>query len=78
MPTVLKPNHARKALGQGPAAGLVRRRVPHYPAEVGVELRSAGGADGPTARAGDGSWELRATMRRFGELDMRDELAALL
>ena len=76
-------NHARKALGQvlGPRVVRARRsRPPTYGSDVVVALRFCWAVLGaPTGkRLAAVMGELVATLRRFGELDVSDELAAAL
>src|SRR5450756_2948045 len=76
-------NHAWKALGQGLAPKVVRPRrprVPKYGQDVVVGLRFCWAVLGaPTGkRLAPVMGELVATLRRFGELDVSDELAAAL
>jgi hypothetical protein len=77
-------NHARKALVVGLKPTLVRParrpRTPVYGPEVLVALRFCWAVLGaPTGkRLAPVMAELVATLRRFGELDITDELAALL
>ena len=76
-------NHARKALGQGLRRNVVRTRrprVPKYGAEVVASLRFCWAVLGaPTGkRLAPVMGELVATLRRFGELDVSDELADAL
>ena len=76
-------NHARKALGQGLRPRVVRPRrprVPQYGEDVVVGLRFCWAVLGaPTGkRLAPVMGELVATLRRFGELDVSDELAAAL
>jgi len=76
-------NHARKALGQGLAPRVVRPRrprVPKYGQDGVVGLRFCWAVLGaPTGkRLAPVMGELVATLRRFGELDVSDELAAAL
>jgi hypothetical protein len=77
-------NHARKALVVGLKPTLVRParrpRTPVYGPEVLVALRFCWAVMGaPTGkRLAPVMAELVATLRRFGELDITDELAALL
>lgn len=76
-------NHARKVLGQAlrPKIVRVRRpRAPTYGEEVVVALRFCWAVLGaPTGkRLAPVMVELVATLRRFGELDVSDEVAAAL
>ena len=76
-------NHARKALGQGLRPRVVRPRrprVPQYGEDVVVGLRFCWAVLGaPTGkRLAPVMGELVATLRRFGEFDVSDELAAAL
>jgi len=76
-------NHARKALGQALRPTVVRARVPRAPTygvEVVVALRFCWAVLGaPTGkRLAPVMVELVATLRRFGELDVSDEVAAAL
>jgi len=74
-------NHARRALGQALAPKVVRPRrprVPKYGQDVVASLRFCWAVLGaPTGkRLAPVMGELVATLRRFGELDVSDELAA--
>lgn len=76
-------NHARKALGQALRPKIVRPRrprAPKYGAEVLVALRFCWAVLGaPTGkRLAPVMAELVPTLRRFGELEVSDELAAAL
>src|SRR5680860_1797018 len=76
-------NHARKVLGQALRPKLVRPRrprVPRYGVEVVVALRFCWAVLGaPTGkRLAPVMVELVATLRRFGELEVSDEVAAAL
>jgi len=77
-------NHARKALASALRPRLVpaprRPRTPVYGPEVLVALRFCWAVLGaPTGkRVAPVMTELVATLRRFGELDISDEVAALL
>ncbi|MDN5856913.1 MAG: transposase family protein, partial [Actinomycetia bacterium] len=76
-------NHARKALGQALVPKVVRARRPRAPVygpEVVVALRFCWAVLGaPTGkRLAPVIAELVATLRRFGELEVDDELAAAL
>lgn len=76
-------NHARKALGQALRPKVVRARrprAPTYGADVVVALRFCWAVLGaPTGkRLAPVMAELVATLRRFGELEVSDELAAAL
>ena len=76
-------NHARKAPGQGLRPMVVRPRrprVPKYGEDVVVGLRFCWAVLGaPTGRRlAPVMGELVATLRRFGELDVSDELAGAL
>src|ERR1035437_1962579 len=76
-------SHARRALGQGLVPKVVRPRrprAPTYGADVVVALRFCWAVLGaPTGkRLAPVMGELVATLRRFGELDVSDELAGAL
>ena len=76
-------NHARKAPGQGLRPMVVRPRrprVPKYGEDVVASLRFCWAVLGaPTGkRLAPVMGELVATLRRFGELDVCDELAGAL
>src|SRR5665648_81211 len=76
-------NHARRALGQALRPKVVRPRrprVPKYGEDVVVGLRFCWAVLGaPTGkRLAPVMGELVATLRRFGELDVSDELAGAL
>jgi len=76
-------NHARKAPGQGLRPMVVRPRrprVPKYGEDVVVGLRFCWAVLGaPTGRRlAPVMGELVATLRRFGELDVSDEVAGAL
>src|SRR5665811_809767 len=79
----LAPQPCRKALGQGLAPRVVRPRrprVPKYGQDVVASLRFCWAVLGaPTGkRLAPVMGELVATLRRFGELDVSDELAGAL
>src|SRR5450759_4720460 len=76
-------SHARRALGQALVPKVVRPgrpRAPTYGANVVVALRFCWAVPGaPTGkRLAPVMGELVATLRRFGELDVSDELAGAL
>jgi hypothetical protein len=76
-------NHARRALGRAlvPRVARARRpRVPKYGQDVVVALRFCWAVlGGPTGkRLAPVLGELVATLRRFGELDVSDEVAGAL
>src|SRR5665811_2406483 len=76
-------NHARRALGQALRPKVVRPRrprVPKYGEDVVVGLRFCWAVLGaPTGkRLAPVMGELVATLRRFGELDVSDDLAGAL
>src|SRR5487761_1216144 len=76
-------NHARKALGQALRPKVVRPRrprAPRYAVEVVVALRFCWAVLGaPTGkRLAPVMAELVATLRRHGELDVSEEIAAAL